>query len=97
MIIDESQIEEYQKKYGKKLSQICNYALKNPFEAVACDISRVIADSLDKNTLMPIRNPFIGTPYEKLSFWQRVNIPKYSDEERPLKEILRNFWNGKFE
>ena len=52
---------------------------------------------LDKETLMPTKNPFKGTPYEKLSFWQRVNIPNCSDDERSLNEILRNFWNGKFE
>jgi hypothetical protein len=60
-------------------------------------MSRLIADSLDKTTLKPIKNPFKNTPYENLSFWQRRNIPKYSDEDRPLNEILRNFWNGKFD
>lgn len=93
----QQKITEYQKKYGQKIAKICDYALTDPFEAVSCDVSRIIANTLDKNTLMPINNPFIGTPYENLSFWQRVNIPNYSNEERPLKEILRNFWNGKFE
>lgn len=94
---DPKQVEKYRQKYGEKISGICKYALENPFEAVACDMSRVIANSLDKETLMPTRNPFIGTPYENLSFWQRVNLPDYSDEERPLNEILRRFWNGKFD
>lgn len=93
------QIAEYQRKYGKKISQICDYALTDPLEAVACDMSRTIVRSLDKETLMPIRNPFVNTPYEKLYFWQpkRINIPIYSDQDRPLQEILRNFWNGKFD
>lgn len=94
---DKHWIEEYRGKYGKKLSRICNHALENPLEAVACDMTRVITDVLDKDTLMPTRDPFVGTPYEKLSFWQRVSIPDYSDAERPLPEILRRFWNGKFE
>lgn len=94
---DEQRLMEYQQKYGRKLSQISANALKNPFEAVGSDMSRVISDSLDKETLMPTRNPFLGTPYEKLSLWKRINIPNYSDEERPLTEILRNFWNGKFD
>lgn len=93
---NEQIIDEYQHKYGNKLMQISRYALTNPLEAVACDMSKIIADSLDKETLMPTRNPFISTPYEKLSFMQRVNIPNYSDKERPLNEILRHFWNGKF-
>lgn len=94
---DEKQVAEYQKKYGARISQICNYALTDPLEAVACDMSKIIANALDKETLIPLKNPFIGTPYENLSFWQRVNIPDCSDEERPLNEILRRFWNGKFD
>lgn len=94
---NEQMAKEYQQKYGKKLAQISSYALKNPFEAVASDMSKLIAESLDPKTLNTTRSPFIGTPYENLSFWQRVNIPNYSDEEIPLKEILRNFWNGKFD
>lgn len=94
---DKQQTAEYQKKYGARISQICDYALINPLEAVACDMAKVIVDSLDAKTLMPTKNPFIGTPYEKLSFWQRVNLPEYSDEQRPLSEILRRFWNGKFD
>lgn len=94
---DTQQIEKINSKYESKLSQICNYALTNPLEAVACDMSRVIVGCLDKDTLMPIRNPFVKTPYEKLSLFKRMNIPYYTDEERPLIEILRNFWNGKFD
>lgn len=94
---DAKKIKDYQKKYGQKISQICDYALTDPLEAVACDMSRTIVSSLNKETLVPSRNPFIGTPYEKLSFWQRVNLTEYSDEDRPLNEILRCFWNGKFD
>ena len=60
-------------------------------------MSRTIIDSLNKTTLAPARNPFTNTPYETLSFWRRVNNPQYSDETRPLHEILRNFWDGKFD
>jgi len=96
---DEQQIAKYQKKYDQKISQICNSALTDPFEAIACDLPRVIESCLDKTTLMPIHNPFINSPYEKLYFWQpkRIKIPIYTDKDRPLKEILRNFWNGKFD
>lgn len=93
----EEQVKEYKKKYGGKISQICYYALTDPLEAVACDMSRVIVGTLDPETLMPTRNPFVGTPYERLSILQRANIPDYSDEERPLNEILRNFWDGNFD
>lgn len=92
-----SNITKYQQKYGSKVDKICNYAKTNPLEAIACDMPRVITNIFDKETLMPTRNPFIGTPYENLSFLQRVDIPNYPDSERPLQEILRRFWIGKFD
>ena len=91
----EEQLQKYRKLYGSRVNQICNYAANTPLDAIACDMSRTIANSLDKDTLLPKTNPFLNTPYEKLSFWQRV--PKYSNTDRPLNEILRNFWNGKFD
>lgn len=96
-INNKENIETYRKIYASRVEKICYYASNTPLEAVACDVSRIIVDSLDKATLLPTRNPFIGTPYEKLSLLQRTNIPDYSDEERPLNEILKNFWNGKFD
>lgn len=90
-------IESYKDKYGAKISKICNYALSSPFEAIACDMSRIISRCLDKERLILTTNPFLKTPYEPLSFWKRINIPYYTDEQRPLNEILRDFWNGKFD
>lgn len=87
----------YNNKYGDRISQICDYAKENPPEAIACDMSKHIADSLEEKTLNPIKNPFIGTPYENLSFKEKIKIPYYLDEERPLDEILRDIWNGKFD
>lgn len=91
--------QEYLTKYGGKIAQICKYALENPFEAIACDAPRIIVNSLNPKTLEPTKHPFINTPYENLHFWQpkRIRIPEYSDQDRPLTEILRNFWNGKFD
>jgi len=90
-------ITGYQKKYGGQISQICDYAKTNPFEAIACDIPRVIVSVLDKETLMPIKNPFTGTPYDNLSFWQRLNNTNPSGKTKSLNKILRRFWNGKFD
>ena len=97
LIKNEKYIAEYRAKYGTKLSQICNYALYNPFEAIACDMSKTITNTLNPISLMPFQNPFIDSPYEKLSFLKRIKLKTYSDKERPLFDILRNFWNGKFE
>lgn len=91
----QEQLQRYREVYGDTVRQICDYADNTPLDAVACDMSRVIAGCLDKETLMPTRNPFIGTPYEELHFWQK---PKYPDHKKqPLQEILRRFWNGQFE
>lgn len=92
---DQNTIEEYRKIYGDRVIQICDYATNTPLDAVACDIPRELVKSLDRETLMLTKNPFIGTPYEKKYFWQ--NTPKYSEKDRTLNEILRFFWNGKFD
>lgn len=87
----------YQQKYGTLVSQICDYAKTDPFEAIACDIPKIIVSVLDKETLMPTKNPFTGTPYENLSFWQRLNKAGSSGDINLLNEILRRFWNGEFD
>lgn len=94
-IKDKKQTKEYFQKYGEKVSEICNYAANNPLDAIACDISRLIANCLDKETLLPVKNPFTKSPYEHLSFFKRINIRLCKD--RTLKEILKDFWNGKFD
>lgn len=88
------QLQKYRDKYGQSVHQICNYAENTPLDAVACDMSRIIAGSLDKETLMPTKNPFCGTPYEKLYFWEKNS--KNKDKDSKLWNTLRNFWNGKF-
>jgi len=89
---DPQHIFELQKKYVGRFSQPID-----PLEKVAWGISRVLIDALDKEALIPTRNPFIGTPFKPLSFWQILKTPNYSDEARPQQEILRRFWNGKFD
>lgn len=94
---DVKQAEEFQKKYGIKLSTICNYAT-NPFDAVSCNMTGLIVNSLDKTTLEPIKNPFIGTPYENISFFRRIlSQNQQSGRGLSLEEILKRFWDGKFD
>lgn len=88
-------LKAFRDKYGKTVSQICTYASNTPLDTIACDISKRIADSVDKETLMPTQNPFASTPYGKIPFWRKT--PKYNGPNDSLNEILRNFWNGKFE
>lgn len=91
------QMEIFQNKYSQKLSEICDYASNDQFEAVACDMSKKVADSLDLTTLTPKTNPFLHTPYEKLPLVQRINlIIQRKKNDLSVQDILRNFWNGKF-
>lgn len=93
----EKTVEEFNKKYGTILSEICENATKNGFEAVACDMPRLIVNSLDGATLMPTKNPFIGTPYDRLSFLQKINSTQKNKQELPLEMLMKDFWNGKFD
>lgn len=95
---DENYLKDFQQKYGQTLSQICEYASTSPMEATACDMSRRIADCLDPQTLSPTNNPFINSPYEKLSIKQKIMYSNLSKkEDLSLEELLRNFWNCRFE
>lgn len=98
-LFDEKQLLLYRKKYGPIVDKICIYARNNPLDAVACDMSRLITKSLDKDTLLPISNPFLNTPYEeKLSLEKAQNkILYHFDKRKILDEKLRNFWDGNFD
>lgn len=89
---DDEQLQKYRKVYGDTVRKICDYAGNTPLDAVACDMPVKIIASLDRETLAPVKNPFIGTAYEK-----GMVSREYSDKEISLQEILRHFWNGKFE
>ena len=90
---DKVNIKNFQRKYGRKVSRICTYATKDPLETISCDLSSRIAQSIDRVTLLPTKNPFAKLPYKEgdLSLYQKLQM-KFS----PLNKILRNFWNGKF-
>lgn len=75
-----------------EIASICNYALKNPLDTIACDLPTKIISGIDKETLVPRKNPFITTPYELIPFWKKQ--PKTSGNS--LDQILRSFWNGDF-
>lgn len=90
---DPKQIAMYQKKYGSKVSKISNYALNDPLDAIACDLSRRIANSINHDSLTPTKNPFGGSPYQdKLSSFQKLQL-----KLNPLNKLLKKFWNGEFE
>lgn len=91
---DPHNVAKFQAQYGATVSKVCNYAKTNPLETVACDLSRKLAQSLDKKALIPVQTPFLRVPYknDELSFVESLEF-KIS----PLKQALRRFWDGKFE
>jgi hypothetical protein len=86
-------IQNLAQQHRDGIALICNYALKNPLDAIACDLPTRIISCINKENLRPIKNPFITTPYEIVPFWEK--IPKTSSNS--LDKILKNFWNGKFD
>lgn len=90
---------KFQTKHINELKKICDYAIINPIETVACDLNKIISSNVDRNSLMININPFINTPYTNIPFLQKVKIclSSKSNNEDKLDKILRNFWNGKFE
>lgn len=88
----------FKNKYGKQISKLGSNALENPIETTASDIPVRIIDSLDKDTLKPVKNPFKESPYVDKSIFEKLGLKHNKQkEEILLDEILRNFWNGKFE
>ncbi len=83
-------LEAFRAKYGRILEKICTYASESPFEAVACDLSKLTIENLDKTTLLPQSNFIKTSPYRELSPIKRLFL--YESE---LPRTLRHFWEGK--
>ncbi len=61
--LSDKSIQKFQNKNEKLLSkEICKYAAKSPFEAIACDIPQKVVKSLDED-LSLTSNPFENTIY----------------------------------
>ncbi len=85
-------LRKFRMKHELLLENICCYAAVNPFEAVACDMSKRAISNLDKETLLPQNNFIQESPYSKIPVLKSFFI-----KEDKLSHLLRRFWNGKFE
>lgn len=83
-------LDDFHLKYGPKISQICAYAATDPMEAIACDLSTTIVNSLDREAIVPVKNTIIGSPYDPAIISGELN------PDASLKDILRCFWGGRF-
>ena len=87
-IQDINLIQRFQQKYSKRIKKyICEYASSNQLEAVACDLTKRIINSLDKENLILKKNPFRSSPYEKKVFLTQKQEPK-------INEVLKQIWRG---
>lgn len=78
----------YDQKYGIELSKICKSAASNPFESIACDISKIMSENINKDKMFFNSNPLKHSPYDD-NYIHQFNTK--------LNNILRNFWEGIFE
>lgn len=85
-------INSFQKKYSNFIRTICNYALENPLETVACDISKRIISCIDKNTLLPQYNFIDTSPYKKLPLLKKIILQNSS--KNTLYTLLNPIWQG---
>lgn len=81
-------ISKFQEKYKNQFSNICEYANSNWIETVACDLSRRVMASLDKEKLIPQFDFIKNSPYRKMNFIQFLRMISQNKE-------LHKFWNGK--
>lgn len=80
-------LQAYQKKYTALFKQICEYATFSPLETVACDMSKRVIKSIDKNNLTPNLNFLSASPYKNQSMLFNFYSKKF-------ERILHKIWNG---
>lgn len=66
------------------------YATTNPLEMIACDLSKRIINCTSKETLQPIGDFTINSPYKKQNLFKRL-----FERKDNLEKMLKNTWNGK--
>lgn len=93
-LLNPKNTSRFQNKNRDLLDSICKYASSNPFEAVACDLSKRFIENVNKNKLTIEQNFISKSPYRKHHFFL---LPFTDTETNPLSHLLRKCWNGKFE
>ena len=83
-----SQNQTFQKLQPKISEKISQYAAINQLELIACDLSKRILSITSKETLQPIDNFIINSPYEKQNFFN--NLFNRKDK---LDKLLKKTWN----
>lgn len=93
-VLSSDYIPHFRAKNKDLLDTICEYASLNPFEAVACDLSKRFIENVDKNKLTIDQNFISKSPYKERHFF---SLPLIQAKTSPLSDLLRKCWNGKFD
>ena len=79
----------FQKLKPEITEKISEYATTNPLEMIACDLSKRIINCTSKETLQPIGDFTINSPYKKQNLFKRL-----FERKDNLEKMLKNTWNG---
>lgn len=83
--------QEIPEKYIPTIREnVCEYATASAFEAVACDISKRIAENMDTKRLQITSNPIANSPYRKYKPFEQI---ARKDE---FTKIMHKLWQGNF-
>lgn len=80
----------FQKLKPEITEKISEYATTNPLEMIACDLSKRIINCTSKETLQPIGDFTIKSPYKKQNLFKKL-----LERKDNLEIMLKNTWNGK--
>lgn len=88
----EQNLNNFQKSDASLFSEVSEYAMKSPMEAVACDFSKRTFLNINEETILPTYNFIVNSPYEKQWFIQRfLRNPQCKKDE-----VLKDIWNGRY-
>ena len=101
ILLYDAQEKPYLKQFKSVLGKIikanlCNYAKTSPLETVACDLSKRLIDSLDKNSLQVISDPIKNSPYRRVNCFRQLLLKENESKADLLNKYITNFWNGQF-
>lgn len=85
-------IETFCIKYESILKSMCNYASENPLETIACDLSKRIINSIDKNTFKSQNDFMHSSPYQNFSMIKKICM--LYDKKQDESLLLNKIWIG---
>lgn len=88
--MQKAQNPNFQKLKPEISEKISEYATTDQLEMIACDLSKRIINCTSKETLQPIGDFTINSPYKKQNLFKRL-----FERKDNLEKMLKNTWDGK--